>query len=147
MDLLDLTHEHAERFAFPQAITPRFNELLERQNQLRSSFKGRARPLPALAHSAPATSAGDDGAALATLALLNEQTASLVGEYNALIAQTEAEKKLIEEYKNVLRSTQLAFGQVRAGLDAGRGAVIVGFIADAYRLRQAYLAAREAKGT
>lgn len=137
----------ANQHAFAVPLDAQFQVLLTRHNELRAGFKGKTRQLPALAHTPPSSGTSptiDAALALEALTAINDQTASLLDEYNGLIDRTEAERKLKDEYKNLLNSTRLALVQVRVGIDQNRQTAILNFITDAYRLRQAYLAAREA---
>jgi hypothetical protein len=66
-------------------------------------------------------------------------------EYKKTIAQLDAPAALIKQYRIVLASTQTAFKQIRIAMKTGRAAAVMSFINDVYNLRQAYLAAGEAK--
>ncbi|HEV8607362.1 MAG TPA: hypothetical protein VGQ99_18640 [Tepidisphaeraceae bacterium] len=121
-------------------LSPRFKSLLAAHGKLR---QGISQPF---AHNPAAGAApNQDDLALESLATINDQMQSHVTAYNTILAQIDAQAAVIKQYKNVLASTQRALTQVRIALKSGRSAAVMGFINDVYNLRQAYLAAREAK--
>jgi hypothetical protein len=123
------------------AISSRFNSLLANHNKLRKTIGSNL-----LAHAPRAGAASEqEEQALATLTTINSQMQVHVDAYTQLIGQVEPQVAVIREYKKVLASTQNALMQIRVAIESGRSAAVVVFIQDVYSLRQAFLAAREAK--
>lgn len=150
--LLGVRFSSASRQPFADAAArSQLQTIVTRHNQLRQSLRSASVAPPALAlpatnpSAAAAAADSTDLVRLESLAALTDQLEAHVRENNKLIEQIQAERTLIDEYKNLLASTQTALMQVRRGLDGDRPGAVLGFIADVYKLRQAYLAVRESR--
>lgn len=130
----------AKRFKKTKAI----DELFAKHAEVRKQLK-RRESVRVLVHAPDPDAKEADIEGPELMKVLIDQVKVGTAAYNETAGQIEAQKKVIEEYKNVLAATEVAFIGLNNRLHSNQRTATVAFLGQALKLRQAYLELKEAR--